>query len=52
VEAHSEHPLAAAIVRGAAERGIVNEVEAGVEPRHKNNCVRELRDQGLVVAMA
>ncbi|MDQ3200483.1 MAG: heavy metal translocating P-type ATPase, partial [Verrucomicrobiota bacterium] len=37
--------------RVAAQLGI-DEVEAGVEPQHKNDRVRRLRDSGLVVAMA
>ena len=30
----------------------IDEVEAGVEPQHKNECVRHLREGGNVVAMA
>jgi Cu+-exporting ATPase len=30
----------------------IDEVEAGVEPQHKNDRVRRLREQGTVVAMA
>ena len=35
----------------AAKLGI-DEVEAGVEPQHKNERVRKLREEGQVVAMA
>ena len=38
--------------RAVASKLGIDEVEAGVEPQHKNERVRKLRDQGLVVAMA
>jgi Cu+-exporting ATPase len=38
--------------RAVAEKLGVNEVEASVEPRHKNERVRKLREGGHVVAMA
>ena len=38
--------------RAVAEKLGIDEVEAGVEPQHKNDRVRKLREQGHVVAMA
>ena len=38
--------------RAVAEKLGIDEVEAGVEPQHKNERVRKLREQGQVVAMA
>jgi Cu+-exporting ATPase len=38
--------------RAVAEKLNIDEVEAGVEPQHKNERVRKLREQGRVVAMA
>ena len=38
--------------RAVAEKLDIDQVEAGVEPQHKNERVRELREQGHVVAMA
>lgn len=38
--------------RAIARRLGIDEVEAGVEPQHKNDRVRQLREQGPVVAMA
>jgi Cu+-exporting ATPase len=38
--------------RAVAQKLGIDEVEAGVEPRHKHERVRELREQGNVVAMA
>jgi len=38
--------------RAVAQKLGIDEVEAGVEPRHKNERVRKLREQGRVVAMA
>ncbi|MDP9003648.1 MAG: HAD-IC family P-type ATPase, partial [Verrucomicrobiota bacterium] len=38
--------------RAVAEKLGLDEVEAGVEPQHKNDRVRKLRDGGNVVAMA
>ena len=38
--------------RAVAQRLGIDEVEAGVEPQHKNERVRKLREQGHVVAMA
>ncbi len=38
--------------RAVAEKLDIDEVEAGVEPQHKNERVRKLREQGHVVAMA
>ena len=38
--------------RAVAGKLGIDEVEAGVEPQHKNDRVRRLRDQGNVVAMA
>ena len=38
--------------RAVAEKLGIDEVEAGVEPQHKNERVRKLREQGHVVAMA
>ena len=38
--------------RAVAGKLGIDEVEAGVEPRHKNDRVRHLREQGSVVAMA
>jgi Cu+-exporting ATPase len=38
--------------RAVAEKLGIDEVEAGVEPQHKNDRVRRLREQGNVVAMA
>ena len=38
--------------RAVAEKLDIDEVEAGVEPQHKNERVRKLREQGRVVAMA
>jgi len=38
--------------RAVAKKLGIDEVEAGVEPRHKNERVRALREKGNVVAMA
>jgi len=38
--------------RAVADKLEIDEVEAGVEPQHKNDRVRHLREQGSVVAMA
>jgi Cu+-exporting ATPase len=38
--------------RAVAQKLGIDEVEAGVEPQHKNERVRKLREQGAVVAMA
>ncbi|MGI9172578.1 MAG: copper-translocating P-type ATPase, partial [Chthoniobacterales bacterium] len=38
--------------RRVAERLGIDEVEAGVEPQHKNDRIRRLRESGRVVAMA
>ncbi len=38
--------------RAVAEKLGIDQVEAGVEPQHKNQRVRELRDEGEFVAMA
>ena len=38
--------------RAVAEKLGIDEVEAGVEPQHKNDRVRQLREQKNVVAMA
>ena len=38
--------------RAVAQKLEIDEVEAGVEPQHKNERVRRLREQGHVVAMA
>jgi Cu+-exporting ATPase len=38
--------------RAVAGKLGIDEVEAGVEPQHKNDRVRRLREQGSVVAMA
>ncbi len=38
--------------RAIAQKLGIDEVEAGVEPQHKNARVRKLREQGHVVAMA
>lgn len=38
--------------RAVAQELGIDEVEAGVEPQHKNERVRKLREQGHVVAMA
>jgi Cu+-exporting ATPase len=38
--------------RAVAGRLGIDEVEAGVEPQHKNDRVRQLREQGRIVAMA
>ena len=38
--------------RAVAQKLGIDEVEAGVEPQHKNDRVRQLREQGHVVAMA
>ncbi|MEO8044822.1 MAG: heavy metal translocating P-type ATPase [Spartobacteria bacterium] len=38
--------------RAVAEKLGIDEIEAGVEPQHKNERVRRLREQGQVVAMA
>jgi P-type Cu+ transporter len=38
--------------RAVAEKLGIDEVEAGVEPQHKHERVRELRQQGYIVAMA
>jgi len=38
--------------RTVAKQLGIDEVEAGVEPQHKNERVRKLREQGHVVAMA
>jgi Cu+-exporting ATPase len=38
--------------RAVAQKLGIDEVEAGVEPRHKHERVRRLREQGHVVAMA
>src|SRR5450432_1799830 len=38
--------------RAVADKLGIDEVEAGVEPQHKNDRVRRLREQGSVVAMA
>jgi P-type Cu+ transporter len=38
--------------RAVAEKLRIDEVEAGVEPQHKHERVRQLREQGYVVAMA
>ncbi len=38
--------------RAVAEKLGIDEVEAGVEPQHKNDRVRKLREQGSIVAMA
>ena len=38
--------------RAVAQKLGIDEVEAGVEPQHKNERVRKLREQGHVVAMA
>ncbi len=38
--------------KAVAEKLKIDQVEAGVEPQHKNERVRQLRDQGHTVAMA
>ena len=38
--------------KSVAEKLGIDEVEAGIEPKHKNERVRKLREQGRVVAMA
>ena len=38
--------------KAVAEKLGIDEVEAGIEPKHKNERVRKLREQGHVVAMA
>jgi len=38
--------------RAVAQKLGIDEVEAGVEPQHKNDRVRRLREEGKVVAMA
>jgi Cu+-exporting ATPase len=38
--------------RAVAQKLGINQVEAGVEPQHKDERVRKLREQGHVVAMA
>ena len=38
--------------RAVAQKLGIDEVEAGIEPQHKNERVRKLREQGHVVAMA
>ena len=38
--------------RAVAEQLGIDEVEAGVEPQHKHTRVRQLREQGRIVAMA
>ena len=38
--------------RAVAEKLGIDEVEAGVEPQHKHERVRQLREQGRIVAMA
>ncbi|MGI8602240.1 MAG: copper-transporting P-type ATPase [Verrucomicrobiales bacterium] len=38
--------------RAVAQKLGIAEVEAGVEPQHKHECVRRLREEGRVVAMA
>ena len=38
--------------RAVAGKLGIDEVEAGVEPQHKNNRIRQLREQGRIVAMA
>ncbi len=38
--------------RAVADKLGIDEVEAGVEPQHKNDRVRQLREEGRVVAMA
>jgi Cu+-exporting ATPase len=38
--------------RAVARKLGIDEIEAGVEPQHKNDRVRKLREQGHVVAMA
>ena len=38
--------------RAVAQKLGIDEVEAGVEPQHKSERVRKLREQGHVVAMA
>ena len=38
--------------RAVAEKLGIDEVEAGVEPQHKHDRIRKLREQGQVVAMA
>ena len=38
--------------RAVAQKLGIDEVEAGVEPQHKHERVRKLREQGHVVAMA
>ena len=38
--------------RAVADKLGLDEVEAGVEPQHKNERVRKLREQGQIVAMA
>ena len=38
--------------RAVAQKLGIDEVEAGVEPQHKNERVRKLREQGHIVAMA
>jgi P-type Cu+ transporter len=38
--------------RAVARKLGIDEVEAGVEPQHKNDRVRQLREQGRIVAMA
>jgi Cu+-exporting ATPase len=38
--------------RAVAEKARIDEAEAGVEPQHKHERVRQLRQQGRVVAMA
>ena len=38
--------------RAVAEKLGIDEIEAGVEPQHKNERVRQLRERGQVVAMA
>ena len=38
--------------RAVAGKLGIDEVEAGVEPQHKNDRVRQLREQGRIVAMA
>ena len=38
--------------RAVAEKLGIDEVEAGVEPQRKHECVRQLREHGRIVAMA
>ena len=51
-QSHHAHRRQRAHRRAVAQKLGIDEVEAGVEPQHKNERVRKLREQGHVVAMA